>query len=56
MRRRPDRLTSHGGAGAAVTSLVKHYPLPAALRTIADAGYQGVEFGGGLRTPSRTIF
>ena len=33
---------------AAVTALLKYYPLPAALRTIADAGYQGVELWGGL--------
>jgi len=33
---------------AAVTSLLKYYPLPAALRTIAEAGYQGVELWGGL--------
>lgn len=32
----------------AVTSLMKFYPLPAALATIADAGYDGVELWGGL--------
>ncbi len=31
-----------------VTSLMKFYPLPEALRVIADAGYQGVELWGGL--------
>lgn len=32
---------------AAVTSLFKYYPLPEALRTIAAAGYKGVELWGG---------
>lgn len=33
---------------AAVTSLLKYYPLPEALRLIAEAGYEGVELWGGL--------
>ncbi|MFQ3565859.1 MAG: TIM barrel protein [Aggregatilineales bacterium] len=33
---------------SAVTSLFKYYPLPEALRTIAEAGYDGVEIWGGL--------
>ena len=33
---------------AAVTSLMKYYPLPEALRTIAEAGYTGVELWGGF--------
>ena len=33
---------------ASVTSLLKYYPLPAALKTIADAGYEGVELWGGF--------
>lgn len=33
---------------ASVTSLLKYYPLPAALTTIADAGYEGVELWGGF--------
>lgn len=33
---------------ASVTSLLKYYPLPAALQTIADAGYEGVELWGGF--------
>ena len=33
---------------AAVTSLMKYYPLPEALKTIAEAGYQGVELWGGF--------
>ena len=33
---------------ASVTSLLKYYPLPAALKTIADAGYDGVELWGGF--------
>lgn len=33
---------------SAVTSLFKYYPLPEALRTIAEAGYNGVELWGGL--------
>jgi protein FrlC len=33
---------------SAVTSLLKYYPLPEALRTIAEAGYDGVEIWGGL--------
>ncbi len=33
---------------SATTSLLKYYPLPEALRTIAEAGYQGVELWGGL--------
>ncbi|XWX03333.1 sugar phosphate isomerase/epimerase [Aggregatilineales bacterium SYSU G02658] len=31
-----------------VTSLFKYYPLPEALRTIAEAGYDGVEIWGGF--------
>ena len=33
---------------SSVTSLFKFYPLPAALRTIAEAGYDGVELWGGM--------
>jgi protein FrlC len=33
---------------ACVTSLFKYYPLPEALRVIAEAGYGGVELWGGL--------
>lgn len=33
---------------ASVTSLLKFYPLPEALRVIAEAGYAGVELWGGL--------
>ena len=33
---------------AAVTSLLKYYPLPEALAVIAEAGYDGVELWGGL--------
>lgn len=33
---------------SAVTSLLKLYPLPAALETIAEAGYAGVELWGGF--------
>ncbi len=33
---------------ASVTSLLKYYPLPAALKTIAEAGYEGVELWGGF--------
>ena len=33
---------------AAVTSLMKYYPLPEALRVIAEAGYTGVELWGGF--------
>ena len=31
-----------------VTSLMKYYPLPEALRVIAEAGYEGVELWGGF--------
>lgn len=33
---------------SSVTSLLKYYPLPAALDTIAAAGYEGVELWGGF--------
>lgn len=33
---------------ACVTSLFKYYPLPEALRVIAEAGYGGIELWGGL--------
>lgn len=33
---------------SAVTSLLKYYPLPVALETIAEAGYDGVELWGGF--------